>query len=92
MTVQEVCANLVGDPWHLSLDQIKKLTPYQVRHVYFAKRDKDGNVEHQPGPGESPLIQSHREIFYAIWRGRNLADHRIEEKYKDHLTRLAKGK
>lgn len=38
-------ATLLGQPFHLTLDDIAKLTDRQIVDLYFHKRDKHGVVE-----------------------------------------------
>ena len=54
---------LVKEPFNLSIDQIKKLTPYQVKNLYFRPKTADEPV------GQ---YQSAKEIFWKVqrdWRG-----------------------
>ena len=51
------------EPFNLSIDEIKKLTPYQVKNIYFRPKSADEPV------GE---YQSAKELFWKVqkdWRG-----------------------
>lgn len=45
MTFVDACAVLVDAPFHLTTDQIGRLTPYQANRIYGHRRDKEGRVE-----------------------------------------------
>ena len=47
---------LTGEPFFLTIDQIKKLTPWQVQHVYFAERKEDGSVAVAPSGWVAPKV------------------------------------
>ena len=36
-----MCAVLVKEPFNLPIEKIERLTPYQVRHIYFRDTDRD---------------------------------------------------
>lgn len=44
MTLLDVCAELVREPFGLAMDAIMRLDRWTIQHVYFAPRDKDGRV------------------------------------------------
>ncbi len=72
----ELVAVLVGEPYSLSIDQIRKLTFYQISNVYFRARDDRGAIVRDP-PKEAPLSAEDR--FRETWRKRGLPDWRITE-------------
>lgn len=66
---------LARAPYRLSLGEIGRLTPYQVRRIYFGQR---GKAASEP--------TSYRDIFFAVWRRRGLLETRIEEKWRQRMT------
>lgn len=80
----EVCSVLVKEPYNLSVDEIKKLTPYQVRHVFFREGDDDpasAGLPVLPGQSSGP---SPREVFYKVWKDRGLSPAEIEIRWRDY--------
>lgn len=59
MSFDEVCAALVREPFHLTMRDIARLTPYQLQQIYL--RDDPNGLEGIPEGGEpcSP--------FKALW-------------------------
>jgi hypothetical protein len=84
-----VAAHLLArDPFHLTLDQIGRLTPWQVRHVYL-RDDLDnstglpaawqGSATSSPARAKSP-----KEIFWMVWRDwRGLSEEAVQAKWAE---------
>jgi len=69
----------------LSLDEIRRLTPYQVRNIYFCYRDERG----LPRRRGQAAAKSCAEIFLSVWgkrinprTGKNYTPEEIREKYQ----------
>jgi hypothetical protein len=83
-------ALLVGEPWHLTIDEIKKLTPYRVRNHYFRERDEKGNLKLRHPGAAAPTYE---EIFRQTWRGRGLSEAQVEAKWREYQAeKQARGK
>lgn len=87
LKLADLCAILAGEPYYLSLDQIAKLTPYQVQEVYFHERDDKGSLKLDEGKQASP-----RQMFFARKRRFGLPDWRIAELWAEHQQQQAKPK
>jgi hypothetical protein len=68
----------VGEPWHLTLDEIKRLTRRQVRAIYFARRDEKGRVE--IGDLLPEKTATFEDQLRVIMRGRGWPEHKIDER------------
>ena len=72
---------LVGEPYHLTLAEIGKLTPYQVQCIYFHPRDeKTGGLSFPSRTTKTP-----EQRFFDAWRTRNLPEWRIREKWVESM-------
>lgn len=69
----EVFAVLVREPFNLTVEQIGKLTPWQVKHIYFRKETKE----------QGRRVQSHQELFFAAWRQRGWKEKDIWKKWEE---------
>src|SRR5437868_936613 len=78
MKFETLCAFLVGEPYYLSLEEIRKLTPYQLARVYGHERDDHG----RPVLGPRPKPPTYEEGFRALWRARGLPEHLVEARWK----------
>lgn len=83
MPVETVFAMLVGEPWHLSFEQIGKLTPHQVNAILFHERDKNGQIVVGPPPGV--VSETDQEAFFRRWRDAGLPDRLIWPKWQEYL-------
>lgn len=58
-----VFSSLVKEPFNLSIEEIGRLTPYQVKNIFFRPKEADEPV------GE---FQSEKELFWKVhadWKG-----------------------
>lgn len=60
-------ATLAGEPWCKPIDEIRKLSDFQIREILFHERDKDGRIK--PARRDQPEM-SHKEIFWESFRMR----------------------
>lgn len=50
MCLLDLIATLVGEPFNLGIDQIKRLSLFQVANVYLRQRDEKGALIPLPDP------------------------------------------
>ena len=68
----------------LTMAEIKKLTLYQIAHVYMHPRDeKTGDILHRWEVQAAP--PSYEEEFRAVWRARGLGPALVELKWRRFL-------
>lgn len=85
MPLADVAAILADEPFCLTIEQIKRVTPYQLRNVYFRERDEQGRIK---------LADRGKKVDYQsqfwLW-GRKLAypDWMIQKLWKQRLQKLA---
>lgn len=84
LSLATLAARLADEPFGLTLEQIGKLTLWQVNHVYFHPRDREGKLVVVPSAGVP-----YEELFWDIWRARGLPDWRIEQKWQEHQRQEA---
>jgi hypothetical protein len=78
VSFDRVCSALVREPFNMTMAEIGKLTPYQVRNVYFRDEERD-----QPRVAKSNV--SYKEIFWKTWQRRGLREHQIEVQWQEYL-------
>lgn len=75
MILADIVATLAHEPFCLSLDQIKRLSLFQVKTIYFRAKDDRGRLKRLPPPGGENISQ---EKGFAIWR----VSHRVPEWFR----------
>ncbi|MGE3804151.1 MAG: hypothetical protein AB7K24_05715 [Gemmataceae bacterium] len=78
-----LCAVLANEPYRLTLEQIGKLTLYQVGQIYFPPRDRAGRLILPARRGVA-----YRELFFDVWRRRGLPEWRIVRKWQEREEAL----
>ncbi len=75
----KVCSVLVKEPFNLPISEIKNLTPYQVKHIYF-RQDYDDPEEQKfklrrdrkkPKEPGGPVLKGEGVTYEAIFRKRH---------------------
>lgn len=79
----EVCSALVKEPWGLTLDEVARLNPFQVQHIYFRPEGErhplsahrlpplaPGNNQPETMSAPRPLNQplKEKELFWRVWK------------------------
>jgi hypothetical protein len=77
---------LTGDPWRLSIDEIKRLTPYQVRNIYLRERNEDGTLKLERDSG-----LTYEQQFRVYMRSAGHPEDEIERLWQRKLAELANG-
>jgi hypothetical protein len=72
-------AALAGEPWGLRPWEIRKLTPQQVKTIFFHERDENGQLIIK-AEGET---FSEEDGFRAKWRARGLTEEQISQKWNE---------
>lgn len=75
MTFDFVCSVLCNEPYNLTVAEIARLTPRQVRLFYFCERDDKGRVKiPRPKQKTAPpsIADLQRRQFDLYWRKRGL--------------------
>ena len=76
-----VYSRLVNEPFNLSLHQIAKLTDRQMFDLYFAKRDKDGQIL-PPANEHSGDKELTFEEYMSVGRSFGIDDKTLESEWK----------
>lgn len=69
-------AILVNEPFGLSLDQVGRLTPWQVRNVYLIDRDPKTGLPVRKG--QQGTWKPYKAIFYGVWQRRGLGKEAVD--------------
>jgi hypothetical protein len=77
----------VGEPFHLRLEEIMRLTPWQIESIYFHDRDPKTGI-----PRDERAQEDMRTFFRRIWKNRGLEDHQIEAKWQAWVEEQRKKK
>jgi hypothetical protein len=83
VSFDQVCAVLVKEPYNLTIAEIGKLTPYQLRHIFFRGQEEERQ--------EQPARPSYRDVFYEVWRRRGWKEAHIDAKWQEYLREQADG-
>ncbi len=83
---------ILVDHFHLTLDEVGNLTPYQIDKIYFHKRDKDGNIDAGGKKINLDVDKSTVTFDQLMMEGHNLFDAKVIdkeafEKYKADLRK-----
>lgn len=78
----ELYAVLCGEPWCYRPEEVGRLTLYQIRHIIFRERDKEGMIHRDPSAEAPP---DPREDFVADWMRRGLSRERALRKWREFL-------
>lgn len=90
MSIAEIAAHLVGEPWCLTPTEIGRLTIGQVSCLYFAPRDKDGVLKIEDATQPRPL--SPKEAFVRRWRKWGLSRERALEMWEEQRPKRKEAK
>jgi hypothetical protein len=95
---ESVVAALLGEPFHLTLGDIAKLTDWQIRELYFHARDEAGKVkpkhsiEALTGVPDGPLSdEQKRHVLYAAGAAMGLPRAELDRAWADYEKRKADG-
>lgn len=85
MSFREVCAVLVGEPYCLSMEQIAKLTDYQLYGIYCYPRDDHGRpLPSHPDPAEVEGPVTFEQAFRHGLRQKGYDEAGIEREWQRH--------
>lgn len=74
----------MDEPFQLSLEQVGRLTLWQVNNLYFRPRDSRGRL--RKPPGKPP--ESWEDTVKEIWRRAGLDEVRIRQKWRAYAAAL----
>lgn len=79
MTFDEVCQQLVREPFNMSFEQIADLTDYQIAEILW-KHPADEATRSLPPEKNGYMTQE--ELLRRVWQRRGLSESEIEEKWR----------
>lgn len=84
MPLETLVCELAGEPYCLPLEAIGRLTRWQVNHIYYHPRNKDGQPTRDPG-GSGP---SPKEEFFARCKRHGLNEARARQLWRERVARI----
>lgn len=92
--IRSVFGALVQEPFFLTPQEIGRLTPYQVRHLYFRDpREKDSGAPEDLIPGYTEQAESQEKtLFWKVWKEwRGKSEEETQGLWEEHLRKKADG-
>lgn len=86
-------AELVGEPWCLSIQQIAELTDRQIMEIYRHERDGEGKVKYQeddsaPTPPMTP--EQTKAVYFAINRALGVPLKQVQKRWEAQQRKQGK--
>jgi hypothetical protein len=84
MTATQMVGFLVERFPNKSIEEIKRITFYQLHRVYLCERDDKG-VPLLPGRKKGLSAPTYRETFWNTWKDRGETEKQIEKRWEDYV-------